>query len=177
MRAAEAAKNTAALIEEIVGKVKDGSQLVTRTSEAFGAVSTSSGKVGGLIGEIAAASGEQAQGIEQVNKAVGQMDRVVQDMAASAEESASAAQQMNAQAEKMKSMVTELATLVHGASGTPRHETDRATVSPEEASAPKPLARALPAQYRTPGGDGSKRSLADGRRPMTNARQELLNDR
>jgi methyl-accepting chemotaxis protein len=142
MRAAEAAKNTAALIEETVRKVKDGSQLVTKTNEAFGAVAVTSGKVGGLIGEIAAASGEQAQGIEQVNKAVGQMDRVVQDMAASAEESASASQQMKAQAERMKQMVTELVTLVHGASRKVLSERNQAKVSEETALPEKSLPQA-----------------------------------
>ncbi|MEW6666269.1 MAG: methyl-accepting chemotaxis protein [Thermodesulfobacteriota bacterium] len=148
MRAAEAAKNTAALIEETVRKIKDGSQLVARTSEAFGAVATGAGKVGGLIGEIAAASGEQAQGIEQVNKAVGQMDRVVQGMAASAEESASASQQMKAQAERMKQMVTELVTLVHGASRKVLSDRNRAKALEGTVLREKPVPQAAGLQHR-----------------------------
>jgi methyl-accepting chemotaxis protein len=112
MRAADAAKNTANLIEGTVKKVKDGSALVTKTNEAFGEVARSSTKVAQLVGEIAAASNEQAQGIDQVNKAVAEMDKVVQQNAANAEESASASEEMNAQAQEMKGFVEELVALV-----------------------------------------------------------------
>lgn len=114
MRAADAAKNTADLIEGTVKKVKDGSDLVTNTNEAFQEVAQSASKVGELVGEISAASNEQAQGIEQVNKAVSEMDKVVQGAAANAEESASAAEEMNAQAEQMRGVVIELSALVNG---------------------------------------------------------------
>ncbi|MBI9077043.1 MAG: MCP four helix bundle domain-containing protein [Desulfatibacillum sp.] len=117
MRAAEAAKNTANLIESTVKKVGDGGELVSKTNEAFGQVAESSRKVGELVGEISAASNEQAQGIEQVNKAVSEMDKVTQQNAANAEESASASEEMNAQAEVMKSSVEELLALVGGAAG------------------------------------------------------------
>ena len=114
MRAADAAKNTADLIEGTVKKVGEGSELVTRTNEAFSKVAESSKKVGELVGEIAAASKEQAEGIEQVNKAVTEMDKVVQQNAANAEESASASEEMSAQAEQMKMSVGELIALVGG---------------------------------------------------------------
>ena len=114
MRAADAARNTANLIEETVKKVKGGSALVSSTNNAFGQVSESANKVADLVGEIAAASGEQAQGIEQVNKAVSEMDKVTQQNAAHAEESASASEEMSAQAETMKAMVNELLVLVDG---------------------------------------------------------------
>jgi len=112
MRAAEAAKNTASLIEESVKKIKNGSQIVSKTNEAFEKVAVSSKKVAELMAEIAAASQEQSQGIEQINKAVAEMDKVVQKNAASAEESASAAEEMNAQAETMKGFVEELMALI-----------------------------------------------------------------
>jgi methyl-accepting chemotaxis protein len=112
MRAAEAAKNTANMIEGTVLKVKDGSELVSRTNGAFSEVSRSSGKIGELVAEIAAASKEQAQGIEQVNKAVAEMDKVIQQNAASAEESASASEELNAQAEQMKDFVKNLVAMV-----------------------------------------------------------------
>ncbi|SHK06103.1 methyl-accepting chemotaxis protein [Desulfatibacillum alkenivorans DSM 16219] len=115
MRAAEAAKNTADLIETTVKKVGDGGEIVTRTNEAFSQVAESAKKVGELVGEISAASNEQAQGIEQVNKAVSEMDKVTQQNAANAEESASASEELNAQAEVMKSSVEELLALVGGA--------------------------------------------------------------
>ncbi len=116
MRAADAARNTAALIEETVKKVKDGSGLMSATNGAFGLVAESADKVGDLVGEIAAASGEQAEGVGQVNKAVSEMDKVTQQNAASAEESASASEEMSAQAETMKGMVNDLLAMVGGTS-------------------------------------------------------------
>jgi len=114
MRAAEAAKNTANLIEGTVKKVKDGSQTLSNANQAFGEVSTSANKVAELVAEISAASNEQAQGIEQTNKAIAEMDKVVQQNAANAEESASASEEMNAQAEQMKGYVGEMVALVGG---------------------------------------------------------------
>jgi methyl-accepting chemotaxis protein len=114
MRAADAARSTAGLIEETVRKVKDGSALMSSTNRAFGQVTESADKVADLVGEIAAASREQAQGTEHVNKAVSEMDKVTQQNAASAEESASAAEEMNAQAESMKAMVNDLMALIGG---------------------------------------------------------------
>ena len=114
MRAADAAKNTSGMIEGTVKKIKDGSDLVTTTNEAFTEVATSASKVGELVGEIAAASNEQAQGIEQVNKAVAEMDKVTQQNAANAEESAGASEEMRGQAEQMKGVIAELLVLVSG---------------------------------------------------------------
>jgi len=61
MRAADAAKNTAELIEGIVKKVGGGSELVSTTNEAFGKVAESAGQVGSLVAEISEASKEQCQ--------------------------------------------------------------------------------------------------------------------
>jgi len=120
IRAADAAKNTADLIEDTVHKINQGSNIASSTNEAFGEVAENASKVGELIGEIAAASNEQSQGIEQVNVAVGQMDKVTQQNAADAEESASAGEEMNAQAEQMKAIVNELVALVGGENRTVR---------------------------------------------------------
>ena len=117
MRASDAAKNTANLIEGSVKKIKNGSDIATKTNEAFAKVATGAKKVGELVGEITAASQEQSQGIDQINKAVAEMDKVVQKNAASAEESASASEEMTAQAEAMKGFVRELVVLVAGENG------------------------------------------------------------
>jgi len=142
MRAADAAKNTAELIEGTVKKVKDGGDLVATTNEAFTQVAESSAKVGELVGEIAAASNEQAQGIGQVNSAVTEMDKIVQQNAANAEESASASEEMNAQAEQMQGFVQDLIALVGGSKkkgetrlvhtqvNTPKTVTDKALAAP-----------------------------------------------
>ncbi|MBW2031377.1 MAG: hypothetical protein JRJ31_20145, partial [Deltaproteobacteria bacterium] len=105
MRAADAAKNTAGLIEGTVKKVKAGSDIVEKTAGEFSEIAASAAKVSELVSEITAASQEQAQGIEQVNKAVAEMDKVTQQNASAAEESASAAEEMSAQAQELNAML------------------------------------------------------------------------
>ncbi|MCA1988861.1 MAG: methyl-accepting chemotaxis protein, partial [Desulfarculus sp.] len=116
IRAADAAKNTTALIEGTIKKTQEGSELVQVTNQAFQEVSDRAGKVAELVSEIAAASSEQAQGIDQVNRAMTEMDKVTQQNAASAEQSAAAAQELSAQAATMKGHVERLIQVVGSAS-------------------------------------------------------------
>lgn len=133
MRAAEAAKNTAGLIEGTVKKIKNGADLVSKTNETFAKVAAGSHKVEELVGEISAASQEQAQGIEQINGAVSEMDRVVQQNASGAEEAAAAAEEMSAQAEQMKGFVQELVAVVDGGNGKARRVPRRALAQTDPA--------------------------------------------
>ena len=114
MRAAEAARNTSTIIEDIMKKVQVGSQLVDRTSTSFGDVKQRSGQLADLIGEIAEASREQASGIEQISRAISEMDHLVQRNAANAEETASAAETLREQSQKMDEVVHSLVALVEG---------------------------------------------------------------
>lgn len=116
MRAAEAAKNTATLIEGTVKKVKSGAALVRKTNEDFAEVSEMAAKVGSLVSEIALASNEQSQGIGQVTAAMTEIDRVTQETAASSEECASASEELSAQAVHMQAYVEDLGLLVGGKS-------------------------------------------------------------
>lgn len=111
-RSAEAAGDTANLIEQTVAKVKDGSKLLEDTNKNFSAVSAATSKASALISEISGAVNEQSKGIDQVNKAVSEMSSVTQQNAASSEESAAASEELNAQAEEMKAMVQELAAMI-----------------------------------------------------------------
>ncbi|MFO7598629.1 MAG: methyl-accepting chemotaxis protein, partial [Candidatus Desulfacyla sp.] len=112
LRAAEAAKNTAVLIEGTIKAVQNGNELTQSTRNAFTENMEIARKVEALVAEIAGASSEQAQGIEQVNIAVAEMDKVVQEVAATAEESASAAEEMNSQAFQMEHIVGDMISLV-----------------------------------------------------------------
>ncbi len=115
MRAAEAAKNTASLIEASNKQIVESTDIYGHVAEVVEQNNEISRKVARLLNDVAAASQEQSSGIEQINTALTQMDKVTQQNAASAEESASAAQQMSAQAEQMKGNVNELVTLIRGA--------------------------------------------------------------
>jgi methyl-accepting chemotaxis protein len=112
MRAAEAAKNTAVLIEDTIKAVKSGNELTESTQKAFKENMTISGKVGTLVQEIASASDEQAHGIEQLNQATAQMDKMIQQSAADAEASAAASRGMKDQAKQTEVFVTELIRII-----------------------------------------------------------------
>ena len=114
LRAAEAAKNTASLIQGTVGKVQLGSDLAEKANDALDDVVSSSSKVRDLVAEIAEASQEQARGIDQVNHAVNEIDKITQESASGAEETASASEELNAQADQMMVIVRELERLVKG---------------------------------------------------------------
>lgn len=113
-RAAEAAKNTSDLIEDVIKKIAEGSGLVSGTEADFREVAGSAKKVANLVAEIAAASREQSQGMDQISNALGQMDQVVQKNAANAEETASASEELNAQAQTLQDYVDQLAALIGG---------------------------------------------------------------
>ena len=115
-RSAEAARNTAELIEGSKANAERGVGVSKETGEALSEITTSSSKVAELVGEIAAASNEQSQGIEQMGTAMTQVDSATQSNASNSEESASAAEEMAAQAEMLKDIVNELVVLVKGAS-------------------------------------------------------------
>jgi len=89
LRAAEAAKNSSDMMNDIVTKVKNGEKLVTVTYSAFQQVTDDSQKVVQLMGDIVTATNEQSQGIDQINRAVLEMNQTTQENAASAEELAS----------------------------------------------------------------------------------------
>jgi methyl-accepting chemotaxis protein len=112
LRAAEAARSTAGLIEGTVKTIQLGATVVTGADGEFNDVAGRTRKVGELLREITAASDQQAQGIEQINRAVAEMDKTVQQNAAGAEQSAGAANEMNAQAGRVKAIVQELAGMV-----------------------------------------------------------------
>lgn len=114
MRAAEAAKNTAALIGGNVKTIQNGADLTKGMSAEFAEVLSSITKMSNLVREISAASRDQAQGIEQINKAVGEVDKVIQESAINAEQAATASSRMNDQSGLMISFVGRLQNLIDG---------------------------------------------------------------
>ena len=105
MRSADAAKNSAHLIEEAVKNSENGVNINTEVLKNFQEITGKANKVSQVVAEIAAASEQQNQGISQVNKAVEQLNQLTQQTAANAEESASAAEEMSSQSEEMRSIV------------------------------------------------------------------------
>jgi methyl-accepting chemotaxis protein/methyl-accepting chemotaxis protein-1 (serine sensor receptor) len=113
-RSAQAAKDTAGLIEESIAKSNEGSQRLEHVAQVIHAITESASKVKTLVDEVNLGSQEQARGIEHISKSIAEMDRVTQSNAASAEQSASASEQMSAQAQALQNIAGELRTLVGG---------------------------------------------------------------
>lgn len=113
-RCAQAAKDTAQLIEESIANSSDGKTKVDQVAVAIHDITEEAGKVKTLVDEVSLGSQEQARGIQQVAKAITQMEQVTQKTAASAEESASAAEELTAQSETLKDVVEQLTALVGG---------------------------------------------------------------
>jgi len=104
-RSATAAKETGALIEGSVKKVKEGTKIADETAIALGKIVKGVSKVATLVGTIADASNEQATGIAQVNKGIMQVSQVVQTNSATSEESAAASEELSSQAELLNDKI------------------------------------------------------------------------
>ena len=140
-RSAQAARDTAALIEESMSRANQGHQRVTQVSGAIEAITASAGRVKGLVDAVSAASREQAQGIDQVTQAITQMEKVTQNTAATAEESAAASEELSAQAESSMGVVSRLAGLVGSQTETARVSLD------DEAEAANGAEAAMPSRF------------------------------
>jgi methyl-accepting chemotaxis protein/methyl-accepting chemotaxis protein-1 (serine sensor receptor) len=116
-RSAQAAKDTATLIQESIEKTQAGSGQVAQVASAIGGIVDSVTRVKGLVEDVSVAGRQQAQGIGHVSEALADMERVTQATAATAEESAAASEELNAQAETSLSVVRRLEALVVGTHG------------------------------------------------------------
>ncbi len=113
-RAAAAAKDTAALIEESIGNSNQGAQKLELVSEAIRGITEGAQKVKQLVSEVHEAGKEQMQGIQQVSTAIQQVSTVTQSNASSAEESAAAAEELSAQSMTVRELVDKLHRMVDG---------------------------------------------------------------
>ena len=111
-RSAQAAKDTAQLIEASIETSRDGNSRLHQMTEAILAVTGNSAKVKALVDDVNSASQEQARGMEQIARAVVEMEKVTQSAAASAEESASAGTQLDSDAVQLRALVRELHEMV-----------------------------------------------------------------
>jgi methyl-accepting chemotaxis protein len=122
-RSAEAAGNTAEMIETAVNNADSGVEISHGVGEILEQIADGGQKVNDLVAQIASAGTEHAQGIEQINQGVSQIDQITQSTAANAEVTASAARELGAMADGLRGMVAELQGLVDG-SGSGQTATD-----------------------------------------------------
>ena len=99
MRSAEAAKNTAEMIQESVQNASDGVALNQEVLDNLEEINKQVLRVGQVMAEISAASSQQEEGVGQISQGVGQLNQLTQQNAANAQESAAASEELSAQAE------------------------------------------------------------------------------
>jgi methyl-accepting chemotaxis protein len=105
-RSAAAAKEIKGLIEESVGNIEAGSQLVTRAGTTIADVVVAVRQVNDIMGEISAASEEQSSGIGQVNQAIANMDETTQRNAALVEEASASANVLTTQTDRLEQVIS-----------------------------------------------------------------------
>lgn len=105
-KSAEAAKQTAALIQHSTLAVSEGGKLADEASGILEDVAEKSMLVEKAIQEIDDASMEQAKAIEQINQGLSQVSAVVQTNAATAEESSASSEELAAQAQTLRGEVS-----------------------------------------------------------------------
>jgi methyl-accepting chemotaxis protein len=122
-RCAQAAKDTAVLIEESIVKSNEGKVKLDKVAGVICSVTESSDKVKTLVDEVSLGSQEQARGIDQISKAIAEMEKVTQKTTANAQQSASAGAELGAQSETMHGIVEQLAAMV-GRAAAPSSDRD-----------------------------------------------------
>lgn len=127
-RSAEAAKQTAEMIESSVARSAQGVESNAVVNEHLGSVLEKSSdvdkqlaairevvaEVTQAMGELDASSNEQSEAVTQINQALSQVNDVTQQNAASAEEAASASEELNAQSVGLGEIVDVMSTMVRG---------------------------------------------------------------
>lgn len=106
-KSAEAAKQTADLIQSSVSRVADGEQLAEETTKVLLEVEKKAEQVSQSIESINLASLEQAEVIQQISDGLEQISAVVQTNAATAEECSSSSEELAAQAQTLSQEVSQ----------------------------------------------------------------------
>jgi methyl-accepting chemotaxis protein/methyl-accepting chemotaxis protein-1 (serine sensor receptor) len=113
-RCAQAAKDTAGLIEESIAGSNRGKATLDQVAAAMQSATEGAARLGSLVDEVKAGSEEQARRVDEMSKSILQMETVTQSTAACAQQSAAAAEELNAQSESLKGIVHRLTSMVGG---------------------------------------------------------------
>ncbi len=108
-RSAEAAKNTAGLIETSQVNSENGVRASGQVVEIFNNIVESAEKTSQLAKDASVAASDQVQGITQIANGMLQMDKVTQANAQNAEETSSIAEQLNIQVIEVNKAIGQLA--------------------------------------------------------------------
>jgi len=106
-RSAEASKQIKVLIEDTVGKVKAGDEIVKKSVESQEHMIRQISELSMSIEEIATTSTEQASGVDELSRAIAQIDASTQQNASTVEELTGAADNMSTESQEMAAAVKQ----------------------------------------------------------------------
>lgn len=110
-RSAQAARDTAVLIEESIAKSNAGGSKLDQVADSVRKITGHAGQVKTLVDDVDSASQEQARGIEQIAAAAQQLEKVTQHNASSAERAASLSDQLQAHVQDLAQSIGKLGAL------------------------------------------------------------------
>lgn len=105
IKSAEAAKNTADLIQTSIENVENGVAQNDAVYKSLEEINSQVKRVNEVIDEITTASGQQTTALDQINSAIDQLNGITQANTASAEQSASTAEELSSQSTELQQMV------------------------------------------------------------------------
>lgn len=111
-RSAQAAKDSAALIETSVGTSRRGTATVAELRESIGGIAGSTARTRSLIAAMNESSAEQARRVEGISRATQSIAQVTHASAAASEQGASASEELAAQAAAFRGLSHQLEELV-----------------------------------------------------------------
>lgn len=145
MRSAEAAKNTAQMIDESVNNTQAGVRLNEEVLENLTEIRVQVQKVSQMMNDISADSNSQHRTVENISNSIEQINHATQSVAASSEEAASASEELAGQSQEMLSLINSyhLGDQQHGNTFRSRNVAKPANLSsfskaPAKKTSPKP---------------------------------------
>ena len=104
-KSTEASENIAALIENSLQAIENGTQIAGDTAQSLIQAVNDVNEMASIIEQISEVSSDQADSISQLTVGIDQISNVVQTNSATAEESAAASEELSSQSQLMKSLV------------------------------------------------------------------------
>jgi methyl-accepting chemotaxis protein len=104
-KSAEASKQIKALIEDTIGKIQAGNDLVKLADKSLSESVSYMDELSDTMDEIASSSAEQANGVGELNQSILQIESIIQQNASTVEELASVSENMNMEAKQLSGMV------------------------------------------------------------------------
>ncbi len=169
MRAAEAARSTASLIDASVQRADAGVSLNEGVRAILSEINTSVERASEVMRQIAEGAHEQERDLADITTSIARISEVTQRTAANAEESASASTELSAQAAEMNRLAAQFETRGHAYVDTRGHSRKRDAAPPlARAHArdvpPRGGAHAPPAPARPPAPPSPRAGAGDAER-------------